>query len=145
MAEEMTPEEIKSLFSALRKINFFSLVPMKTMERMISQFIKKEYKKGEAIIKQGKAGTALYIIKSGSCLVYRKTGWFSKQDIATLKPGDFFGEMSLIFDNPTSASVMTAEPSELFMFMKSDFWYTLDGNTELQDQIRKIAEQRRKG
>ena len=68
-----------------------------------------------------------------------------EQDIATLKPGDFFGEMSLIFDNPTSASVMTAEPSELFMFMKSDFWYTLDGNTELQDQIRKIAEQRRKG
>ena len=95
------------------------------------------------IIRQGDIGNALYVIRSGSCRIYVKRSFFKRTDVAVLKSGDFFGEMSLILNEPTSAFVLTTEPTELFIFMKSDFEELVSKNQSLLSEIRHVAKKRK--
>ena len=73
-----------------KKIDFFEPVSLENIDKVISGFVKKRYRRGEVIIKEGTKGTALFVIKSGKCLVYRKKNFFIKEKLAVLNSGDFF-------------------------------------------------------
>lgn len=83
------------------------------------------------------------MIKSGRCLVYRKKSFFKKEKLAILSSGDFFGEMFLLFEDLTSASVKALEPTEIFVYFKNDFLNWLKDNPKLEQEIRAIAERRK--
>jgi len=140
---KLTQEEIKWLLVTLRKIDFFSKASFENIDKIISSFSKYKYAKGEVILKEKKPGVALYVIRSGSCLVYKKKWLFGKKEIAILKSGDFFGEMSLILDELTSATVKSLEPAEIYVYLKSDFLSYLSQNQQLKDEITAIAQRRK--
>jgi CRP-like cAMP-binding protein len=71
----------------------------------------KHYLKGEIIVKQGTSGEYLWIIYQGSVKILRDVEGKEKKVLATLFPPDFFGEISLMSQSPTSAAVMAEEPS----------------------------------
>src|SRR3989339_1455863 len=138
----LAEDELKQLFSALKKINFFASIPIKNMDRVIEQFAKITAPRGRKLIKEGREGKSLFVIKSGGCLVYRKKGWFSKQKLNNLSAGDFFGEMSLIYDTPTSATVVAAEPSEFFIINRNDFNKVLEDSPEVLRKVRQVEQER---
>lgn len=67
------------------------------------------YNPGEPIVVEGSLGDALFLILSGQTAVHR-----GPQTFATLKDGDFFGEMSLVEPAPRSASVTAMSATFLF-------------------------------
>ena len=143
MDEKLNQEEIKWLVKTLRKIEFFSTVSFDDIDKLISRFFRKKYPVGAEIINEGSHGKALFVIKSGRCQVYKKKSFFRREKIAVLKEGDFFGEMSLVLDDPTCVFVVTLEPTEVFVFLKIDFLALLATNKNLESDIRRIAEKRR--
>jgi CRP-like cAMP-binding protein len=64
---------------------------------------------GEEIVGEGTFGDALYLVLTGKALV-SKAG----HPLATLDPGEFFGEMSMLEPATRSATVSATEPSYLF-------------------------------
>lgn len=142
MENQLTREDMRWLLSSLKKVSFFSSVTVDTIDIVISKFFKKSLKKGKTIIEKGDIGEAFYIIKSGKCLVYRNTFLFFREKIAVLTEGDFFGEMSLVFDDETSASVKALVDTEVFVLLKSSFANIVSGNQELAQEIKYIAEKR---
>jgi CRP-like cAMP-binding protein len=70
------------------------------------------YSAGEDIVVEGTMGDSLYLILSGSATVH--IGGPDTRPLATLKPGEFFGEMSLVEPAVRSATVRAIEDSELF-------------------------------
>jgi CRP-like cAMP-binding protein len=72
-------------------------------------------------------GEILYIIRKGSVNITKKAG---PQEIvlATLKEGEFLGEMSLIDNRPRTATARVAEESSLLVMTKKAF------NTLLEKQ-----------
>jgi CRP-like cAMP-binding protein/Zn-dependent protease len=71
---------------------------------------------GEAIITQGEAGDAFYAIRSGRVDVIR-----DGEAVTQLGPGDHFGEVALLNDQPRNASVVAHTPVRAFRLSREGF------------------------
>ncbi|HZS39500.1 MAG TPA: cyclic nucleotide-binding domain-containing protein [Polyangia bacterium] len=71
------------------------------------------FKPGEDIVVEGTLGDSFYLILSGTASV-QAPGNSGGSPLATLKPGEFFGEMSLIEPATRSATVRASELCEVF-------------------------------
>lgn len=60
---------------------------------------------GDAILQQGQAGDSLFIVQEGALTVSVRDGAGHDKQVATLGPGHFFGERSLLMGEPRGASV----------------------------------------
>ena len=143
MASNLSTDEVKLLLRVMSKIKFFSSIPMKDIDKIIEHFTLQIHS-GKKILKQGQEDVGLFIIKSGSCQVYREKWLFSKDVLATLGTGDFFGEMSLIYDRPVGATVAATEKTELYFIEKSIFMNILKQTPEVLKKVCEIAESREK-
>ena len=71
---------------------------------------------GQEVIKQGAKGSTFYMVKLGAVEVIA-----DGKKIATLKSGEYFGERSILTEDPTVASVVAVEPTELMCLDKASF------------------------
>jgi serine/threonine protein phosphatase PrpC len=78
------------------------------------------YKDGQTVIREGDKGEELFIVLAGEVKVMR-----GEAQLATLKPGDHFGEMALVRSQPRSATVVSDGDSELMLIRRSDFFEIL--------------------
>jgi len=103
----------------LRRIPFFSSLP-DTELRAISERLQRErYLKGQVIFSEGQEGDALYLIDSGQVKVV--TGPAEEEKIlAYLGPGNFFGELALLLDEPRSATVRVVIDVEVWVLRKGE-------------------------
>lgn len=81
---------------------------------------------GKHLAEEGEYAYDLFVIKDGKAEVIQ-----DGSTVAELGPGEFFGEMGLIDDEPRSASVVTIEPCELLAIAKRDFKKCLMDNNEM--------------
>ena len=76
---------------------------------------------GQQIIREGRPGEFVYILLSGHVKVIKQaTG--KEHILATLEPGQTFGEMSLVEQSPCSATVCAMEECTLLRVSQADFW-----------------------
>lgn len=73
---------------------------------------------GEVIFSQGESGDCAYFIRRGTVEVIDGE---RDQVVATLGPGDYFGEMALLGDRPRNATVRTVSDSEFAVLGKQNF------------------------
>ncbi|MEP7082165.1 MAG: cyclic nucleotide-binding domain-containing protein [Chloroflexota bacterium] len=87
------------------------------VRRRLAQIGKRRtYAAGETIVEEGEKGVALYVILSGRVRVER-----SGEALGELGPGDFFGELALIEDEPRSATVIAVDETECILFVAWEF------------------------
>ena len=72
---------------------------------------------GETVVKQGDKGLGFYLLLEGRVEVRRKG-----RRLATLGPGEFFGEMALFDEQPRSADVVALQPTRCLVLTKWEFW-----------------------
>jgi hypothetical protein len=70
---------------------------------------RKTFAPGEVIVREGDEGDEAYMIVAGRCRAYR-TVEGREETLATMEPGDAFGEMALILYEPRAASVVAMDP-----------------------------------
>ncbi len=103
--------------------------------RVVRELLKEEhYKDGEKIVEEGRAGDALFIIWSGRVRVSRLFDTESFH-LTELGPHDFFGEMSLIDDSPTSATVQAIADTTVFKMLREDFRSITAENNVLSSKL----------
>ena len=78
------------------------------MERLAAETSEIAVSTGEAVIREGDAADALYVLQSGEVEV--EAGGLS---LATLGAGSWFGELGLLEGVPRTATVRTTEPSTM--------------------------------
>ena len=87
---------------------------------------RRTYEPGDTVVKEGSTGTALYIVLRGRARVEQ-----GGTTLASLVPGDFFGELALIEEHPRSASVIAEEETECLLFPAWEFTALLDEHPEI--------------
>ena len=71
------------------------------LDRIAERTVEVSFTDGHVIARQGEVGTGFFLIASGGARVVR-----DGQTIATLGPGDFFGELSVLDGRPRVAQVI---------------------------------------
>jgi CRP/FNR family transcriptional regulator, cyclic AMP receptor protein len=87
----------------LRRVRLFADLDEPELEQVASLFKERDFPEGEVIIKEGSGGASFYIIEAGEATVTVK-GDFR----ATLKEGDYFGEVALLDEGERMATVTAA-------------------------------------
>ncbi|MBI3179265.1 MAG: cyclic nucleotide-binding domain-containing protein [Deltaproteobacteria bacterium] len=72
----------------------------------------RSYSAGTTLFEENDPGSRMYVIRSGRVRIYRRLG-DRELALATLSPGDFFGEMALLEGLPRSANAQALEACEL--------------------------------
>ncbi len=92
-----------------------------------------EIPSGKTVYSEGDAGKTLYIIESGNVdLIVAARG---KEPIASLGPGDFFGEMSLLDDQPRFATAMVRKAARLLKVERDGFAELLKENAGIATHL----------
>lgn len=134
-------KEYRWLDKGLRKMGFFAKLDLKTLSSVLPYMRLARYPKGRTICREGGPGDGFYLIYEGGVEVTKK-GW--DKAVATLRSGEFFGEMSLLFGQPRSATVRTVKPARLFVLKSQDFHRMIQKNPGVGRTMMKIAEARRR-
>ncbi len=98
------------------------------------------YKKGDVILKEGDlSNETMYYVLRGELNVYKNRG-SNLELINLLTKGDFFGELSLISNQPRTATIeVKSETAELVLFSKKKFIEQTKKNPNLMMSILKAT------
>ena len=139
--DAMGEKEYKWLEKGLRGMGFFAKLELKHLAGILPYMALVQFEKGAVVCSEGDPGDGFYLIYEGGVEVTKK-GW--DKPVASLKPGEFFGEMSLLFGQPRTATVKTTKASRLFALHAQDFSRMLRKNPSVAKTLRAVAEARRK-
>jgi CRP-like cAMP-binding protein len=127
----------------VRGLKFFGSMNMAMLERILDGIQLFEGDRGERICVQGEAGDTFFVVQQGRLTVSVRKGRLSlSRKIATLGPGDCFGEMALLHQAPRNATVTCDVASRLFVLPASHFRAVLDQNPEFSKEINDLASTR---
>ena len=98
----------------------------------ISDALKHEhFNYGEEIVRQGEPGNTFYIVESGECIVNKR---FAEGDVPhqveRYGTGDYFGELSLIRNEPRAATVVAASDNVSVLSLDQESFKRLLGPIE---------------
>lgn len=124
----------KSTVDFLKEIPLFedlSSLDILTISKLLHL---RQYKKNEVIFMENEPGESMYIVKSGSISITKKTDRKNKH-LATLSKGAIFGEISLVDNDSRSATAIATEETLLYGFFRVDLMHLIDRNPRLASFI----------
>ena len=119
----------------IRRVPLFSKLTPDQATMLSHSVVKRRLKRGEIIVEQGKKSNSLYIILAGRARVVMTDRKSREVILATLNPGDYVGEMSLIDNKPHSASVETEIQTDVLVLGRYEFTRCLEENTATAQSV----------
>ncbi|HEY3048157.1 MAG TPA: Crp/Fnr family transcriptional regulator [Polaromonas sp.] len=126
----------------IRRVPLFSMLTASQAESVADAVVKRRFKRGDPIVEQGKKSNALSIILTGRARVITADTRGREVILATLQPGDYVGEMSLIDDEPHSATVRAEIQTDALILGRLEFARCLPENSSMAYAVMKGLVQR---
>lgn len=126
----------------IRRVPLFSMLTPSQAESVAAAVVKRRFKRGESIVEQGKKSNALSIILTGRARVMATDARGREVILATMHPGDYVGEMSLIDDEPHSATVRAEIQTDALILGRLEFARCLPENSSMAYAVLKGLVQR---
>jgi CRP/FNR family cyclic AMP-dependent transcriptional regulator len=117
--------------AVLKAVPLFTSLPEEQLRVLSTVVTRKSAPRSTTIMAGGDPTDSLYIVLSGRLKVMMSDAEGKEVILSILGPGEFFGEMGLIDDEPRSATVVTIEPCELLSIAKPAFKKNLAENFEM--------------
>ena len=121
----------------IRRVPLFSMLTSSQAESVAQDVVKSRFKRGEAIIEQGKKSDFLAIILTGRARVFTTDDRGREVILATMQPGDYIGEMSLIDNEPHSATVRAEIQTDVLVLGRLEFARCLPESTSMAYAVLK--------
>lgn len=107
------------ILSFVRKVPLFHHLTTRDLEALCKAMVPRTFSAGEMIVyEDDDENQTFFIIADGRVHVVVQSSEGKQTILATLKRGDFFGEMAILDGEPRSASVVAAEGCRLFMLYR---------------------------
>ncbi len=131
--------ESTDLVQALSTAMLFDGLEDTYLQYLAGRMLSVHYPPGNTLIAEGQAGHygGMGVVLSGSLKVLH-----GSEVIAHLKPGDIFGEMALIDEQPRSASVVAEESSDVALLSPRDFRAAIAENPDIAMRVLSVLAER---
>ncbi|AYQ28599.1 MULTISPECIES: Crp/Fnr family transcriptional regulator [unclassified Polaromonas] len=126
----------------IRRVPLFSVLTAAQAASVADTVVKRRFKRGEPIVEQGKKSNALSIILTGRARVVTTDSRGREVILATMHPGDYVGEMSLIDNEPHSATVRAEIQTDALILGRLEFARCLPENSSMAYAVLKGLVQR---
>jgi trk system potassium uptake protein TrkA len=138
----LTQEEFKWLYDAMKKVDFLSALSIGELENLSKKMFKQNYQKKTVIFDQGDEGDFFYISYKGVLSVWAGKEGEDKKRVALLKPGQYFGEIALLYGFTRDSRITADTDAELFLLDKEDFNALINQNPSLESRMHEIINKR---
>jgi len=126
----------------LKASNIFSDLSNLELNAVTAFLEPRRVRSGEVIFEEGSAGEEMFVFVSGNIEAWVKQADGSKRRMFEMKPGEFFGEMSIIANEARSATIIAQADSDLFALHAIDFYRIIYEHpvigTKMLNTIRKV-------
>jgi CRP-like cAMP-binding protein len=120
---------------ALARCPLFAHADERILQSLANRLRRRRFRRNEVIFHQGDPGDSLHVVASGALKIVLPSAEGEEAIIATLRPGDFFGELALLDGAPRSATATALEPSETLVLPRQVFADLLDTLPGLRDAL----------
>lgn len=117
----------------LSRCDVFRGVTIRTLTDVAEVMLAESFTAGTRIIQEGDVGDRFYLIREGQVRVMVNG---NPEPVATLGPGEFFGEAALLTGNPRNASVDAVTDVVLFSLDKASFQQAIAEAATIDEEVR---------
>jgi CRP-like cAMP-binding protein len=129
----------------LRRCPLFTEAEPDDLAEVVRHVRRRRFRRGEVIFHEGDPGDALHVVASGAVKIVLSSEVGEEAIIATLHPGDFFGELSLLDGAPRSATATAVEATETVSLPRQTFLEEIGKRPSLRDcLLRSLAAELRR-
>jgi CRP-like cAMP-binding protein len=141
MEVRLGEKEYLWLEKGLKSIGLFSKLTLRNLASILPYMRLYEHPKGAVLCREGEDGDRFFLIYKGRVEVRRERGLFEDHPVrlAVLGPGDFLGEMSLLFHQPRAATCRATANSLIFELRYDDFSRLLKKHRDMLTTLRAVA------
>lgn len=129
----VVPLESYKLFSPLSSEE---LAPLTRVTREMT------FAAGAEVFKEGDAGDALYVVKSGQVQISAVIGSGERQVLSRVPPGEMFGELAIIDNQPRSATALAEVETVVYMMPRDAMVTMLNSSPQLSFSMMREMTQR---
>jgi CRP-like cAMP-binding protein len=123
---------------ALAKAPLFSELSKQELGALAKATEDLEVEEGKVLTREGDLGREFFVIVDGDVSVTQ-----GGNEIRRLGPGDFFGEIALIYENARrTATVTSASDLRFFVLTRQSFRSLLEHQPEIEDKVMAALEER---
>ena len=126
----------------IRRVPLFSLLTNEQAQGIADSVVKRRFRRGEIVVEHGKKSNALFILLTGRARVLTADSRGREVILAVLQSGDYVGEMSLIDNEPHSATVRAEVQTDMLILGRAEFARCLPENSSLSYAIMRGLVQR---
>ena len=119
----------------LKKVPFFSQLKKSELLEFKRIFHHRYFKKGEIIFFEGEPGAGMYVIENGKIGIYKNFDDNSKEELAVLQSGEFFGEMALLDESARSATAVALDNTSVLGLFRHDLFNLINRKPKLGNKI----------
>jgi CRP-like cAMP-binding protein len=120
---------------SLRRCALFEECDAAALDGVVRQLRRRRFRRNEVIFHQGDPGDALHVVAAGAVKIVLPSAEGEEAIIATLRPGDFFGELAILDGAPRSATAIALESCETLELPRPTFHDLLDRDPRLRDAL----------
>jgi HlyB family type I secretion system ABC transporter len=126
----------------LRRSSLFQFLPDEHFEKLRPLLQEESYEFGDLLVRQGEPADAFYVLVSGRARVVKADQNGNEIVLATLKPGDSFGEAALSEGGTRTATVRCSTAVEVLRLDRADFLQLAEETPELKHHVEMTARHR---
>ena len=142
-ADAVRRREISRRLEMLRGVDLFSVLSEEEVGEVAERLQYAPFARGDVITKQGNVAHWLYIVAFGEVEVRYEPAAGGPQALATLRSGQFFGEMALLTGDARSATVVAKTDVECYRLDRAAFQGLLLARPEIAEGMSRVISSRK--
>lgn len=121
--------------SLLARVTLFAGLAASEQQDLARHLRRRHYAPGQTIFLQGDPGTSLFFLETGQVKIALPSPEGRELVLASLGPGDFFGELALLDGGARSADAIATEASALLLLLRDDFLRYVEQHPKVAIQL----------